>query len=84
MDTVHTDRHLEALTQHVRGGLVVPGASAVADVNFLVDYSSGNTAMSEKLVEALPGQARMRKAALPQAFVGHARVGTSLGHMFDN
>ena len=84
MDTVHTDRHLEALTQHVRGDLVVPGASAVADVNFLVDFSSGNTAMSGTRVEALPGQSRIGKAALPQGFVGHARVGTSLGQKFDN
>ena len=51
--TVDTKPHLEALTQHVAGRLVVPGASAAAEVNFLMDSGSGITVMSEELVEAL-------------------------------
>ena len=35
--------------------------------------------MSEELVEALPRQPRMMQTALTQAFVGHARMVTSLG-----
>ena len=48
-----TEPHLEALTQHVAGRLVVAGASAAAEVKVLMDSGSGITAMSEELVEAL-------------------------------
>ena len=40
---------------------------------------SGITAMSEELVEVLRRQPGMMQTALTQAFVGHARVVTSLG-----
>ena len=53
MDTVDTEQHLEALTQHVAGRLVVPGASAAAEVKVVMDSRSGITAMSEELVEVL-------------------------------
>ena len=51
VDTVDTEPHLEALTQHVAGRLEVPGASAAAEVKFLMDSGSGITAMSEELVD---------------------------------
>ena len=79
VDTVRTEPHLEALTQHVAGRLAVSGASAAAEVNALVDSGSGITAMSEKLVEALHRQPGMTQTTLTQAFAGHARVATSLG-----
>ena len=50
---METEPHLEALTQHVAGRLAVPGASAPAEVEVLMDSDSGITAMSEELVEAL-------------------------------
>ena len=83
VDTVETEPHLEALTQHVAGRLAVPGASAAADVKVLMDSGSGITAMSEELVEALQGQPGMTQTALTQAFVGHALVATLLGHECD-
>ena len=36
VDTVETETHLEALTQHVAGSLAVPGASGVAEAKLLV------------------------------------------------
>ena len=48
-----------------------------------MDYSSGITAMSKELVEALRRQPGMMKTTLTQAFVGHARVVTSLGQECD-
>ena len=59
VDTVDTEPHLEALTQHVAGRLAVPGASAAAEVKVLMDSGSGITAMSEELVEALRQQPGM-------------------------
>ena len=79
VDTVKTEPHLEALTQLVAGRLAVSGASAAAEVKVLMDSGSGITAISEGLVEALQGQPETTQTALPQAFVGHARVVTSLG-----
>ena len=70
---METEPHLEALTQHVAGRLAVP------EVNVLMDSGSGITAMSEELVEALRRPTGMMQTALTQAFVGHARVVTSLG-----
>ena len=55
MDTVETEPHVEALTQHVAGRLALPGCFAAADVEVLTDSVSGITAMSEELVEALQG-----------------------------
>ena len=40
VDTVDTEPHLEALTQHVAGRLAVPGASAAAEVKILMDSGS--------------------------------------------
>ena len=49
-----------------------------------MDSGSGITAMSEELVEAMRRQPGMMQTALTQAFVGHARVVTSLGQECDN
>ena len=76
---METEPHLEVLTHHVAGRLTVPGASAAAEVKVLMDSGSGITAMSEELVEALRRPTGMMQTALTQAFVGHARVVTSLG-----
>ena len=65
--------------QHVAGRLAVPGASEAAEAQVLVDSGSGITAMSEELVEALRRQPGVMQTALTQAFVGHARVVTTLG-----
>ena len=43
VDTMDTEPHLEALTQHVAGCLAVPGASAAAGVKVLIDSGSGIT-----------------------------------------
>ena len=48
-----------------------------------MDSGSGITAMSEQLVEVLRRQPGMMQTALTQAFVGHARVLTSLGQECD-
>ena len=48
-----------------------------------MDSGSGITAMSEELVEALRRQPGMMQTALTQAFVGHARVVTSLSQECD-
>ena len=56
VDTVDTEPHLEALTQHVAGRLAIPGASAAAEVKVLMDSGSEISAMSEELVEALRRQ----------------------------
>ena len=69
VDTVDTEPHLEALTQHVAGRLAVPDASAAAEIKVLMDSGSGITAMSEELVEALRRQPGMMQTALTQAFV---------------
>ena len=81
--TVETEPHLEALTQHVAGRLAVPGAAAAAEIKVLMDSGSSITAKSEELVQALQGQPGMTQTALTQAFVGHARVVTSLGQEGD-
>ena len=83
MDTVDTEPHLEELIQHVGGRLAVPGASATAKVNVFMDSGSGNTAMSDELVEALRRQPGMIQTALTQTFIGHTRVVTSLGQECD-
>ena len=83
MDTVEIEPHLEALTQHVMGRLAVPGPSAAAEVQVLMDSDSGISAMSEELVQPLRGQPGMTQTALTQAFVGHACVVTSLGQECD-
>ena len=43
--------------QHVAGRLVIPGASAAAEIKVLMDSGSSITATSVELVEALPGTA---------------------------
>ena len=80
-DTADTEPNLEALMQHVAGRLAVPGASAAAEVkvNVLIDLRSGITATSNELIEALRRQPGIKQAVLTQAFVGHARVVSSLG-----
>ena len=50
VDTMDTESHMEALTQHVAGGLAVPGASAAGNVNVFMGSSSAITAMSEEPV----------------------------------
>ena len=64
MDTVDTEPHLEALTQHVAGRLALLGASAAAEVIVLMDTGSGIAAMSEELIEALRRQLGMMQTAL--------------------
>ena len=83
VDVVETEPHLEALAQHFAGRLAVSGASAAAEVKVLMYSDSGITAMSEEAVEAMRGQPGMTLTALMQAFVGHARVLTSLGQECD-
>ena len=48
-----------------------------------MDSGSGITAMSKELAEALRRQPGMMRTALTQAFVGRARVVTSLGQECD-
>ena len=74
---------MEVLPQHLAGRLTVPGASAAAEIKVLMDSGSSITAMSEELVQGLRGQPGMTQTALTQAFVGHARVVTSLGQECD-
>ena len=64
MDTVETEPHLEALTQHVAGRLAVPGVSATTEFKLLIGSGSGSTAMSEEMVEVLRGQPEMTHIAL--------------------
>ena len=45
VDTVETEPHLEDLTQHVAGGLAVPGACGAAEAKGLMDSGSGITAI---------------------------------------
>ena len=59
VDTVETEPHLEALTQHVAGRLAVHRASGAAEAEVLMDSGSSITAISEELVEALQGQPGM-------------------------
>ena len=61
-----------------RGVLRLPVRVRLLEVKVLMDSDSGITAMSEELVEALRRQPGMMQTALTQAFVGHARVVTSL------
>ena len=72
-DTVNTEPYFDALMHHAAGRLAVPGASAAAEVNVLMDSGSGITLMSEELEEALRQQSGMMQTALTQVFVGHAR-----------
>ena len=81
--SVENEPYVEGLTQHLAGRLAVPGASAAAEVMVLMDSGLGITAMSEELVEALREQPGMTQTALTQAFVGQARVVTSLGQECD-
>ena len=83
VDTVESEPHLEALTQHVAGHLVVASASAAVEVKLLIDSGSGITAISEELVEALQGQLGMAQIAVTQAFVWDVRMVTSLGQECD-
>ena len=83
MNSVENKLHVEVLTQHLVGRLAVPGASAVAKIKVLMDSGSSITAMSEELVQALRGEPWMTQTVLTQAFVGHARVVTSLGEECD-
>ena len=48
VDTVDTEPHLEALTQHVAGRLALPGASTADEVKVLMDSGSRITAMAEE------------------------------------
>ena len=41
VDTVETEPHLAALTQHVAGRLAVPGASGAAEAKVMMDSGSG-------------------------------------------
>ena len=84
MESVENGPQLECLTQHLAGRLAGAGASAAAEVKVLMDSGSGFTLMSEELVEGLRGQPGMTHTALTQAFVGHARVVTSLGQECDS
>ena len=83
VNSVENEPHVEVLTQNLAGRLAVPGASSAAEVKMLMDSSSSITAMSEELVQALRGQVWMTQTALTQAFVGHARVVTSLDQECD-
>ena len=83
VNSVENEPHVEVLTQHLAGRLAAPGASAAAEVKVLMDSGSSITAMSEELVQVLRGQPGMTQTALTQAFVGHARVVTSLGQECD-
>ena len=83
VDTVDTEPHLQAMTQYLPGRFVVPGASAAAEEKVLGDSGSGITATSWELVETLRRQPEMAQTASTQAFVGHARVSTSLGRDCD-
>ena len=49
VDAVENGPHLKALIQHVAGRRAVPGASAAAEENVLMDSGSGITAMSQAL-----------------------------------
>ena len=62
VDTVDTEPHLDALTQHVAGRLAVPGASAAAE-EVLMDSGSAIAAISEELVEPLRRQPGMMQNA---------------------
>ena len=83
VDTVKTEPHLKALTQHVAGRLAVPGAFAAAGVKVLMDSGSGVPAISAELVGALQGQPDVTQTPLTQVFVGHACVVTSSGQECD-
>ena len=81
---METEPHLEALTEHVARRLVVSAAIAAAEDKVLMNSGSGFTAISEELVKALQRQLGVTQTTLTQAFVGHARVVTSLGQEGDN
>ena len=78
VDTVETEARLEALTEHVARRFAVPDASGAAEATVLMDSGSGNTVVSEELVEVLQGLSEVTQTALTQAFVGNARLVTSL------
>ena len=61
MDTLGTETKLAALTQYIAARIVVPGASAVAEVKAIIDSGSGTTAMLEELVDVLRKQAKICK-----------------------
>ena len=83
VDSVENERYLGGLTQHVAWRVAFPGTSVAADMMVLMEFGSGITAMSGKLVEAVRRQSGMKKTALTQEFVGHARNLTSLGQESD-
>ena len=83
VSSVENEPHVEGLTQHLAGRLAVPGTSAAVEVKVIMDSGSSITAMSEELVQALRGQPGTTQTALTQAFVGHARVVTSLDQECD-
>ena len=70
VDTVGTEPHLEALTEHLAGRIAVPCASAVVEVNVPMDSCWGITAISEELMEALQLLPVMMKTALSGDVVG--------------
>ena len=78
VDTVGTETNLEMLTQHVAGGPADPDVSAAAEVNVFIGSGSGITVMSEELVEVMRRQPGIMQTVLTQAFVGLARMVTSL------
>ena len=73
-----TEPNLEMLTQHVAGGPAVPDVSAAAEVNVFIGSGSGITVMPEELVEVMRRQPGIMQTVLTQAFVGLARMVTSL------
>ena len=83
VDSVENEPHVEDLTQHLPGHLAVPGASTAAEVKDLMYSGLSITSISEELVQALRGQSGMRQTVITQAFIGHARVVTSLDQGYD-
>ena len=83
VDPVEITPHVQGLTQPLHGRLAVPGSSAAAEVKVLMDFGSSTTAMSDELIPAPMRPPGMTLTALTQAFVGHARVMTSLGRQCD-
>ena len=79
VDSIGNKQHSEGLTQHLAGCLAVPGASAAAEVEVLVDSGSSITAMSEELVQGLRGQPGMTQIVLTQTLVGHCACGDAVG-----
>lgn len=69
--------------EHISGRFSAPGAAGVVKFNVLMYSGSGIAAMSEKLVETLRAPLGVMQIALTRAFVGHARVVTSLEEKCD-